>query len=512
MDKKKGFTLIEIVMCLVLLCGIILISIVVFKGNNDDKKEEESVEKLTSVVEVLTDDLVGKNVLEMYNDAENIRNSYFCLTKQTILDYGIIDDNNEILNNMSTNEYVRVEKDELGKYILKTDATIDECKYLNGTISDVDTDPMTDGDIASDGYVFTHKVLESDRDKTNEFIYSIDFDLVTGDLIERKMNVYTVMIVDGSSSMGTSGFNSARNAAKSLSSSLIASNSSNITNYVSAISFSGTCTRGVYDSNAISKQTAFLTRSLVDTDFKFAQDCTHYYEALEAAYNKINGVSENSSEDYMYFVIFLTDGINTGINYDVPLNNLKTFLNDGVNEVGKLIVVGFDYSGKKDILVNISSDGCIGSDTKCFYDTTSSDVMSTFQEFFKLIQNEVNCYYDKVTIDIELEDNFYSYEENNKFISKELNFSCEGNTFDEGIKKYISKIFNGNEYIYFKKNVTEEDTPGVKEFPIIKEVNVSLFKRDDVTNEYIKVGDSIPISGENFSSVKLNIAPVEVIN
>ena len=138
--------------------------------------------------------------------------------------------------------------------------------------------------------------------------------------------------------------------------------------------------------------------------------------------------------------------------------------------------------------------------------------MDTFNEFYRLIQNEINCYYDKVTIDIELAENFYSYETNNKFISKDLNLTCDGTGYNEEISKYVSELFNGEEYIYFKKNVDEGDTPGTYPFDIIKEITVTLYKKNEETNVENQIGDPIIISGENFSKVELNISHVEVIN
>lgn len=511
MNKKKGFTLVELIVCIAILALVILVSIVVIKNNDGTNNNLEDEKELENSIEVLSDELSTKNNLVIYEDSEDIKNSFFCLKKNTIIDYGLISSDNEVLKNMSDDEYIRVEQDEVGKYIINTSASIDDCKYLKGTVGSAISDSFVDGDLKNDGYSLEHQVISSDRDRQNEFIYIVDFDLVTGDLIERKMNVYTVFILDGSSSMGKTGFGIARDAAINLSENLIASNTSNIKNYVSAISFSGVCSK-VYDTNAITQEIPFKGSKLLEADFSYAANCTHYHEALEAGYNKINNITKNNNEDYMYFVIFLTDGINTGIDYTTPMNNIKTFLNNNESEKGKLVVVGYNYSGRQDILVNISSSGCIGSIDKCFYSTSSSDVINTFNEFYKLIQNEINCYYDKATISIELAENFYSYESDPKFINKELNLSCDGTGYNEEISKYVSDLFSGQEYIYFKKNVEENSIPGTYEFDIIKEIKVTLYKKNESTNEEVQVGSPIIISGDNFSSVSLNIEHVEVIN
>ena len=513
--NSKGFTLVEIIISIALLALIATISIVTFVNNKNDKNYEKAKEELVNAVEVISEVLKDKNNLKIYEDHENVKNSFFCFKKETIISHGIVSEDNDILTNMSDDEYIRVEKDELGNYKIKSNASKDECKYLNGTVSNDDSHEKKDGDLKEDGYQISHPVIDSDRDNENEFIYKVNFDLVTGDFIQRKMNVYTVFILDGSSSMGTSGFRSARNAAVSLSTSLINSNNQNIKNYVSGISFSGSCNNSDIDINAITQQTEFKEISLVNNDFSFAKDCTHYYEALDAGYKKIRNIEENPSEDYMYFIIFLTDGVNTGKDYNDPLQNIKDFLNNGGKEVGKLVVVGFNYSGKQEILKNISSDGCVGSVSKCFYNTSSSNVMQTFNEFYKLIQNEINCYYDKASIEIELADNFYLYkadETDPKKITKEIELVCDGNGYNDTIKKYVSNLFDGEEYIYFKKDITDETAVGSTGYKIIDNLTVNLYKKDENSNNYQQVGKSIEISGENFSKVILNVEQIEVIN
>lgn len=523
MKNNKGYTLIEIIVCVLLIAIIGTVFTMTLhkkKDNDETRKESKEQQELDIAIDILSNNLLSSNELNYYEDIENNKDSFFCLSKQKLIGSGLITENNELLNDLSEDTYIKVIKDKNGLYKMEKPVNIDSCKYLSSsTTSSVDAEnEKTDGTLKDDGYQLKHKITSSASGEKNHYDYTLNFDLVTGDLVETLMNVYTVFVLDGSASMGST-FYTARDAAINLSEQLINSDTDNVKNYVSAITFSGLWSN--LNRNPIDSETEFLKRKLIISDFTYGEGSTFYYAAFEGALKKLNEVKANKEKN-KYFVIFLTDGDNyTNGNHDdynPELNALKKFLKDSKieneklveTEYGKLIVVGYNYSGTGESeLKRIASDGC--EERECFYSSSTSNVIKIFQDFFKLIQNEVNCYYDAAKISINLAPDFYVASDNSKIISDSITFDCKTSPYYEELKKYGNNLFNDTKEIYFKKNLDDGAVLGETEIPIINSIEVTMQKYDESGN-LKDVGGSIEITSDKFSKITLNIEEVEVVN
>lgn len=316
--------------------------------------------------------------------------------------------------------------------------------------------------------------------------------------------------------MGTTNFNKVRNAAISLSESLTKNNptvcdSNNGCNYVSAICFSGLWND--LNRNPIDSQTSFLTRKLVNSDFKYGDGSTFYYAAFQAALNKLNTVKDNKVKK-RFFVIFLTDGVNFTNghhdNYNPELNALKSFLNDGVVEYGKLITVGFNYSDST--LINIASSNCKGEGTNCYYQAnssastnSSSNILNVFEGFLEVIEREVMCStYKKARISINLTNNFkFSDGTQNKIIEEKLDCNEEDLTSNLQTQTLIDNALYD---LTFLEPDEDTLTIGTHEFSIIENISIKFYDEDN--NEI----SEILLNEEEFPTITLDIDKIEIIN
>lgn len=508
--KKEGFTLIEIIMCLALLSVIGLISIISLKKGDNPGFNEHEKEVLETAIDITSEKLKSNHTLKQFielNESEETEDiiSYFCITKETLINEGLISEDNEILKKIADDEYIKVSQDSIGAYIYDHPVTEDDCFYLKSTINNnniENTEPMKIDklDEEENGY-YLEQHLTSKESGDNAYEFKFDFKFNTGKLSDTsfKPNIYTVFVVDGSGSMSTSEFGKVRDASIELSKTLTKDNprvcnSHNPCNYVSAISF---------DSN-VDKNIDFKTTKLTSSDFYHGKGGTNYTKALNAAYNRI---FSRPKENNRFFVVFLSDGVpgDSESTYTSAANNIKSFLKPSGSDVeyGKLITVGFATSLPK--LSNISSRDCKGTGTNCYYQANSSDIGVVFENFFNVIQKEVMCStYKKTKISINLTENFKFNDGNNAKIIEE-NLECNKEDLTSNLQTQ-SLINNALYDLTFIKPDEDSLNEGTHEFSVIDKLLIEFY---DGSNNKLS---EITLNESEFPKIELDINSISVIN
>jgi len=528
--KKRGFTLIEIIISLVLIVSIGLITIISL-NNKTEKDAEKDKKELETAVDVVSEKLRSDNSLREFvisedDDASSGITSYFCLTKETLISKGIIREDNEILKGIKDDEYFKVSQDQVGTYVYEHPVKIEDCTYIKSTINNKDfantEEQVIDNLSAEENGYYLSQLLVPKENVDNTYEFKMNFKFNTGKLddVSFRPDVYTVFIVDASGSMcndswsdtdslcksNNSKFQKAMDAAKALSSNLTSVNSPHNTfqNYVFAISFASSV--GTLPSITL-PNFGFKTTELVNSDFYFVNGGTNYNAALTSAYNRIKDIDLTNSR---VFVIFLTDGLNNGGSYNTPVNNIKNFLKPSGSQVeyGKLITVGFDYTNST--LISIASSNCKGEGTNCYYTASSSssstdNILTVFSGFLEVIEREVMCStYKKANISIELSENFKFSDDTNLKVIEE-NLECNEEDFTNNIQ--TQKLIDNALYdLTFLKPDKSSLEVGTHEFSIINKISIKFYDADN--NEV----NEILLNKEDFPTVKLDIDNISVVN
>ena len=205
--KKKGFTLVEIIISLVLIILIGTITIINLRKNeenNDNKPQEE----LNTAVDVTADKLKSDDSLKQFiasetDDGTTNIISYFCFTKETLIKEGLITEENEILKNIKPNEYIKVSQDSVGTYVFDHPVTEEECSYLKSEINNEDitnTEAKIIDNLSQEenGYYLSQQITQKENVE-NTYEFKMNFKFNTGKLsdVSFRPDVYTIFIVDG---------------------------------------------------------------------------------------------------------------------------------------------------------------------------------------------------------------------------------------------------------------------------------------------------------------------------
>lgn len=193
--KKKGFTLVEVIISLVLIILIGTITIVSLKKDDTDTTNK-SKEELETAVDVTADKLKNHNSLKQFVAAESDGDisetiSYFCLTKETLIKEGLITEENEILKNIQPNKYIKVSQDAVGTYVFEHPVTEEECSYLkseinNDDINNTEAKIIDNLNAEENGYYLSQQITQKENVE-NTYEFKMDFKFNTGKLRAKRL-------------------------------------------------------------------------------------------------------------------------------------------------------------------------------------------------------------------------------------------------------------------------------------------------------------------------------------
>ncbi len=483
--KKKGFTLIEIIISLVLLILIGTITIISLRKNEDDDQEKYK-EDVKNAVHVIESKLESDGTLNSFinTDSGHVGDEvteFYCFKKETIIKEGLLDENNEFINNMSDDEYLYIEKDGVGSYKIDYAVSIDKCKYYIANIESISGDG--DDEFTGGEEDDTYAIKESfNKVEDNRYQMKINF---TKEVYNEEISpLYVIFVLDTSGSMSwndSSGL--AKTSIKTFGEDIL----NNIVN--SKIGFLP------FANNANPKKFGSSYWTTDVSTFKNSVDSVRYTGSnyYNLAYNSIvndyiNNEDEEVEENAMVYVVMFSDAGDGPTCYTTANQNLV--VNNVAPLVDRIIFIAYN-PGSVYCLSNISNavnSRFPGLSTHLF--SNNSDVDTVLEGVSNTVKEETQ--YKNVKISVQVDEEYFSIlvddtwdlDVDTNTISKEIDFSSlevdileTELSFDivynakSNINAYTDEIPIINSFIleFEKKDGTKETIPlDVSKLPISK--------------------------------------------
>lgn len=376
-NKRRGFTLVELIVCIGLLAIIGTVIVIKLKPTTNVPEEDT----LTDIIDTYYYLNQNKNDFKSYYQNSSDRIS--CLKVQTLLDKGLIEEKD--LKDFNTQDILKIIQNDDGviKTYTKVSDSQKECNYLvtnmnndvsNGSIS------VKDDEDDNENFNITQTIKQNSSDK-NIFDSQLSF---SAKLFEEVVKpVYVLIMLDKSGSMISN--DSSRNALKAISS--MVNKVYEIENtYVGFIPF-GYHADNFKINNDIWFAKDYKSQILnsVNSIYYVNGEDNNYYEAYNMAINTYN-VTKMS--DYFTYVVLLSDAGNnnngTTCISSANTNNVAATIR---NNVTKFIAVA--YSPATTCLNDIASMKCGTNDNeRCYYLSSSSNVETIFDGISTKIKDE----------------------------------------------------------------------------------------------------------------------------
>ena len=503
--KKKGFTLVEVIISLVLIVLIGTISVISLRKDKTDT-EKKSKEEFETAGEIFIEEAISNKTYKSYETIEEDINTgttetktVSCLSPESLIKKGYLTTDNEYYNYLQNNNlYLKVISSSVGSVeyfeIPETEAS---CYiYKDETVFEPKDDIPSTGSLPTDGYEFKQYIEAGTS--ANNYIYKLDyqFNLKSVESITIDIPLYVVIVLDESGSMSGTRWTNAKKAVETLSKKIVNLGSKN---KVALVKFGKTYSKGSFShSTILAKNISFASSGW-----------TCYSCGLQGAYELLNASSFNitkkKKENSNFFVVFLSDGgdnRNTS-SRNTYVNKIKNLITD---EYGKLITVGYTYSST--ILENMASTGCDTTNGKCYYgDKKTSEIESLFDSLASTMTQIAKCSkYKKAEIIVNLSKNFSSTDISNPTQIKQIiNMECDDSTLE------IAPVEIKN----IEQNITYNPTANCTEEVCTITENIVDAKKGAVINFYDdknKKVSEVELPSSQFPSVTLTLRKHSVVN
>lgn len=502
--KEQGFTLMELLATItiisIIMAIIILTTYNLYIKNSKEKLSKVETKYIIDAANIYYNEFKYKDDYISYYSEDNTRHS--CISIMSLINKGYYKNNTSFLDKEITKENAVVKvKDKNGiidyKFI-KNYKKDEDCIYYdleneieNGTKLVINNDD-------SNNKVTVTTDVKKNSSKKNSYIIKLKLSaLINEETISYKLPLYTLEVLDNSSSMTGNKYTNAIAASKTLSNNLIDRIDDS---YIGLINFS---------KNANWRRD-FLHQKLTDNDFEPIGQGTNILSALDLAYEKMKSIS--SSDDIIKYIIFLTDGEPYASYKKDPRCNtysskcqaaLKEYSDKIKNDLkANFIVIGYDIN--KDIyktIPSIDKDNaiCPNSDYQqdgvnyCYYSSDSSNIASLYNNISNSIEKnvnsqiakkaQVNANFDKsiklynqngeeeknLNINVELKENGETLEKEYSYtiyvdeIDDSL-FTCD---YNNKVCTYNSKLFENYYIVLFDKDNNETKRLTLENSPTI---------------------------------------------
>lgn len=505
---KKGFTLIEIIICLVLLTmiGAASIYFIGIKKDNNTSTVTEIEKELYKISDIYYTNNKDKNNFKYYeNDDDFI---VTCMSLGTLVDEGLVSDDSPLLTIYN--------KDDIFKYVINTEGSVTvepvvdssdkTCEHIimetGSFVEIVDEDPDTnqyevnfrDGDNKEWNANYDYSFLNGD---SSDYKGNISFDMKLKQLIsvENINPLYITIILDRSGSMDS--YSRMTNALKGINNLIttLKGMDNKIKNNIKlgAISFESSATTHTSNFKNLSSVTNYSSLNIPSS----TGNMTNCYKALDHATTLFSKVTDSKA---VKIAIFLADGMCNEPSWsDGPTyakNSATTLKNKGV----QIFTIGYDLDNSyKDTMKNIASTSkyCdlenYTTDTVCYFDSDPRVISSTFETLaISSVEASIDNPYNKVAFSIKLSDYF-----------EFSNASFDGITKYKTGYNYKDSLDLTNNTLTRTVNITDlsaVDTLDISDF----NYNVNFLKdkyRDK--NGTLEVGDSSNVTLDILSSLKI---------
>ena len=487
---KKGFTLIEIIISLVLIVLIGTISVISLSKENKTE-EENSIEEEINFYYSLKENESGYKYFYSDND-EKIS----CIKFSSIKSSGILD--SDTMNIYNDNDIFKIVLNKDG--VIESYEKIDDTSHCEYTVIVMEEEvnnsnlEITKNENISDEYSINQITKQSVTDK-NIFESTLNFDITLFKEIYKP--VYVLIMLDKSGSMVAN--DKSRNALSAI---------SNMVNKIFEIdnSYIGFIDFGYYADNFSYGGNIWIDKNYKTNLLTYINKITYvigvdnnYYDAYTKA---VNNYKIKEKSDYFTYVVLLSDAGNNNNGTTCVSSANKNNIVAGIREKdNKFIAVA--YSPATTCLSSIASSNCPENGGTCYYLSNASNVQNIFDGITSKIQEEtkiknlkieinVNDYFELVTIDnenMEYENNVITYE-----------FDLEAVT-DEESMEYNKSLNYSLKFLSDKFDDSEVESPEIKLFNQIK----LTFTTEDGDYEQIISDNSIP-------TIKVNKVTEQAIN
>ena len=323
--KRNGFTLIELLAVIVIISIITIVGLVSFSFTENSNIKNESTETVAErAINVYYQNLYKNNKLKYNKSTSNgVNTMEFCVKTDNLVKGGYINEDNIPMYNCPTPDdeekkcpftYAVVKKiNEKMEYQFTNDEN--ECKKTKINISTVKNSGYSSGDEIGEEndvnkYEFSQSITQID---TNSYKVYATFKINVSIDITSYVPIYTVMVLDRSSSMSGTAISNAVSAIKKMTEQFANINKEYENETGNRPVY---CTSVVQFESSASLETKF-TDAIISPGTS-APGGTRYAPGLALAENVLNNKLENSSSELcknyanapkvLNFVIFLSDG------------------------------------------------------------------------------------------------------------------------------------------------------------------------------------------------------------
>lgn len=412
---KKGFTLIEIIISLVLIVLIGTISIISLSYENKDEEEITLEEEINFYYSLKENDSGYKY---FYSDNDE---KISCIKFSSIKSSGILD--LDSMNIYNDNDIFKIVLNEDG--VLESYEKIDDTSHCEYTVIVMEEEvnnsnlEITKNENISDEYSITQTTKQSSVDK-NIFESTLNFDITLFKEIYKP--VYVLIMLDKSGSMVSN--DRSRNALSAISS-MVEKIFEIDNSYIGFIDFGYYADNFSYVANG--KSNIWVEKNYKSNLLTYINKISYisgvdnnYYDAYTKA---INNYKIKEKSDYFTYVVLLSDAGNNNNGTTCVSSANKNNIVAGIREkVNKFIAVA--YSPATTCLSSIASNNCPENGGSCYYLSNSSNVENIFDGITSKIQEEtkiknlkieinINDYFDLITLDgenMKYENNVITYE------------------------------------------------------------------------------------------------------
>lgn len=481
--RKRGFTLIEIIICITLLAMIGLISVVSLKKEDsslpDHSKDREELE---IVVDLINKRFENSNQFNKYDSTEystsdsSLSTTFFCISKQTIIEMGVMDETSETLVSIPDDQYIKVEKDSLGNLDLVYPVNVDDCKYYVANVSSVSggSGSITGG-TTDDSYELSQTFSEVSENK-----YKMEINFSKDIYREEITPLYVLFVLDISGSMISNDRNGdAKTAIKNFGENILSTISYANIGFLpfgswacpqsfNDISWTNSCLNNGVDcwTDDIS---AFKNKV---TAINYSTSCGNsntYSDAYDKILNTYD-VGTLNSDSMVYVVLFSDAGddqdCDASFNYDYAVNKIPP-------KVDKFIFVAYT-PGNRNCLSTFSTDiNKKYPGRSLHYLSSSTEVANTLSSISNKIHEETE--YKNVQISIEIDKEYFKIEADSSWnVNHTTNVLTKTIDFSTFMGESLETNLNFDIVYNAKTNVNSYS----EEVAIIKSFELKFEKKD----------------------------------
>ena len=425
--RKRGFTLIEIIICITLLAMIGLISVVSLKKEDsslpDHSKDREELE---IVVDLINKRFENSNQFNKYDSSEystsdsSLSTTFFCISKQTIIEMGVMDETSEALVSIPDDQYIKVEKDSLGNLDLVYPVNVDDCKYYVANVSSVSggSGSITGG-TTDDSYELSQTFSEVSENK-----YKMEINFSKDIYREEITPLYVLFVLDISGSMISNDRNGdAKTAIKNFGENILSTISyANI----GFLPFGSWACPQLFNGNNWTQDVSAFKQKV--TAIQYRHSCGNSNTYSDAYANILNtyNVGTLNSDAMVYIVLFSDAGddedCDANTNYDYVVNQISP-------KIDKFIFVAYT-PGNKNCLSTFSEDiNKKYPGRSLHYLSSSTEVANTLSSISNKIHEETEYKNVQISIGVDKEyfkieaDSSWNVNHNTNVLTKTIDFS-----------------------------------------------------------------------------------------